>query len=381
MKHSLLYIFILAIMTGLLSCSKELEQDGGLVSDMPLVFSPTADWPQMGSGDLSGSGTRSGNGTWNGTGTGAVTKALVESAEDLKQYGISLFATATKGEDTYPVFNNDNLKFTGDSWNYDITKYWIPGASYSFAAFAPYAGTAGQGVKLSNGTVSVSATATAPSITITDYNSGKGNNFDARCEDLLYAAHFRDNTNASNYSAVPLQFEHLLSCITFYIRNATNYDIASIDNIKLGGLEYQCTINVSPDATYIEPIELGQLEDSSPYFTGERRPVTGETTPFLPKGMSEQQAKPLFDCTYLTVIPQNTFGKNDSENDINITLSFRVHYTAGDAGVEYTGNLSNIDNIPRWEAGKKYRYNITISSQDIIFQVQEVPWIEHEVEL
>lgn len=370
-------------MTGLLSCSMSLEQDGGLVSDMPLVFSPTADWPQMGNGNLSGSGTRSGNGTGNGTGTGAMTKALVESAEDLKQYGISLFATATKGGNTYPVFNNDNLKFTDGSWNYDITKYWIPGASYSFAAFAPYAGTAGQGVKLSNGTVTVSANPTAPSITIENYISGKDDDdgFDARCEDLLFAAYTRDNTDTSDYSAVPLKFEHLLSCITFYIRNATNNDIASIDNIKLGGLEYKCTINVSPNATYIVPIALEQSEDSSPYFTGDDRLLTGETSPFLPKGMSEQQAKPLFDCTYLTVIPQNTFGKNDSGDNINITLSFRVHNTPGDAGVEYTGNLSNIDNITEWEAGKKYRYNITISSQDIIFQVQEVPWIEHEVEL
>ena len=374
------------MMAGLLSCSKVLEQDGGLVSDMPLVFSPTADWPQMGNGNLSGSGTRSGNGTWNGTGTGAGTKALVESAEDLRQYGISLFATATKGGNTYTVFNNDNLKFNyiDGSWNYDITKYWIPGARYSFTAFAPYAGNVGTAGNISNGTVTQTGTATGPSISITGYNSGRvtsGAPFDARCEDLLYAEHNRNNTNASDYSAVPLKFEHLLSCITFYIRNATNNDIASIDTIKLGGLEYKCTINVSPDATYIEPIALGQSEDSSPYFTGDKRPLTGETSPFLPKGMSEQQAKPLFDCTYLTVIPQNTFGKNSSGNNINITLSFRVHYTAGDAGVEYTGNLSNIDNIPRWEAGKKYRYNITISSQDIIFQVQEVPWIEHEVEL
>ena len=104
-------------------------------------------------------------------------------------------------------------------------------------------------------------------------------------------------------------------------------------------------------------------------------------SPFLPKGMSEQQAKPLFDCTDLTVLPQYTFGKNDSGNEINITLSFRVHNSAGGAGVKYTGNLSNIDNIPKWEAGKKYKYNITISSKYITFQVQEVPWIKHEIEL
>ena len=367
MKHSLLYIFILAMIAGLLSCSKSsLEQDGGLVSDMPLVFSPTADWPQMGNGNLSGSGTRSGN----GTGTGAVTKALVESAEDLKRYGISLFATATKGEDTYPVFNNDNLKFTNDSWNYDITKYWIPGASYSFAAFAPYAGTAGQGVKLSNGTVSVSPTATEPSITITDYNSGKGNNFDARCEDLLYAAHFRDNTNEADYSAVPLQFYHLMSCITFYIRNASKEDILSVDNIRLTGLKYKGTVNVGLSTFGVQPTG-DVVGDSENYFAG--NDMTGTTgAPFLPKGMAEAQSKYLFDCENITVIPQILSGKK-------IKIKFIVNYSS--RSKEYTGDLSSIDDITSWEMGKKYRYNITISSDEIIFQVKEVEWIEHEIEL
>ena len=48
---------------------------------------------------------------------------------------------------------------------------------------------------------------------------------------------------------------------------------------------------------------------------------------------------------------------------------------------DYSGNLGTIEGITRWQPGKKYRYNITISSEDIIFQVSEIPWIEHNVEL
>ena len=357
-------------MTGLLSCSKSLEQDGGLVSDMPLVFSPTADWPQMGNGDLSGSGTRSGN----GTGTGAATKALVESAEDLKQYGISLFATATKGEDIYPVFNNDNLKFTGGSWNYDITKYWIPGASYSFAAFAPYATNSRDSKSISNGTVSSTGTETAPQITIANYISGKVSTgspqFDARSEDLLFATHLRDNTSSSDYSAVPLQFNHLLSCITFNIRNATNEDIISVTDIKLTGLLYKGSITYGTSGLSVEKDDaiVGESEN---YFAGNN--MTGTAgAPFLPKGMSEAQFKYLFDCDNLTVFPQTVWG-------CNIKIKFRVNYNS--RSKDYTGNLSSIDNITSWDMGKKYRYNITISSDEIIFQVQEIPWIEHEIEL
>ena len=83
--------------------------------------------------------------------------------------------------------------------------------------------------------------------------------------------------------------------------------------------------------------------------------------------------KYLFDCDNLTVIPQTVYGKS-------ITIKFTIKYTSSSI-VEYTGNLSNIDNIASWDKGKKYRYNITVSSEDILFQVIEVPWIEHEVEL
>ena len=349
----------MAITTALVSCSKDLEQDGGLLST-PLVFSPTTEWPEMEKGKASGNGT----------------KALINSANDLQDYGISLFATATKGGDTYPVFNNDELKFTDGAWNYDLTKYWIPGAKYSFAAFAPYAGTTNTGKKISNGAVSSTGTATAPAITIENYITGKVSTgspqFDARSEDLLFATYTRDNTSGSDYSAVPLQFNHLLSCITFYIRNATSNDIESVYNIKLLGLKYKGTINLNLTNATINATE-DVVGESDTYFTGSNRPTTEESTPFLPKGMSENDYNYLFDCNNLTVLPQTVYGKN-------IRIEFTIKYTSGTTA-KYSGNLSNIDDVTSWDKGKKYRYNITISSKDILFQVAEIPWIENEVEL
>ncbi len=351
----------MAITTALFSCSKSsLEQEGGLLSDIPVIFSPTADWPTIVQGDA----------------TNNRTKGLINDATDLQQYGISLFAAATQEENTYPVFYNEELKFNNGAWNYDITKYWIPGAKYTFAAFAPYASNTRASKNISNGTVSTTGTGTAPAITIANYISGKDSTgspqFDARSEDLLFATHLRDNTSSNDYSAVPLQFNHLLSCLTFYIRNATNNDIESVYDIKLTGLKYKGTINISlSDATINATEDVVGTSDT--YFAGSDRPVTGESTPFLPKGMSEKDYKYLFECNDLTVIPQIVYGKD-------ITVKFTIRYTSGST-VTYTGNLGNIDNIASWDKGKKYRYNITISSKDILFQVIEVPWIEHEVEL
>lgn len=351
------------MMSILLSCSKSsLEQEEGLLSETPLVFSPTAGWPEIANGSAASAGSG--------------TKTLVTSASELQQYGISLFATASKDANTYVVFNNDLLKYSNSTsaWNYDITKYWIPGARYSFTAFAPYAGNVGTAGNISNGTVTQTGTATGPSISITGYNSGRvtsGTPFDARCEDLLFASHIRDNTTGSDYSSVPLHFNHLLSCLSFKIRNATSTDIEAVENISLTGLQYKANINVSNiTATVIPTAET--VGESEGFFAGNNLTGTAEN-PFLPKGMSEEQSKDLFDCTDLTALPQTIYGKE-------IKIKFTVRYS-NSSSTDYTGNLGSIDAIASWEMGKKYKYNITISSKDIVFQVSEIPWIEHNVEL
>lgn len=351
------------MMSILLSCSKSsLEQEGGLLSEIPLVFSPTAGWPEIVNGSAAGAGSG--------------TKTLITNAAELQQYGISLFATASKDANTYAVFNNDLLKYSNSTsaWNYDITKYWIPGARYSFTAFAPYAGNVGTAGNISNGTVTQTGTATGPSISITGYNSGRvtsGAPFDARCEDLLFASHIRDNTTGSDYSSVPLHFNHLLSCLSFKIRNATSTDIVAVENISLTGLQYKANINVSNITAAVIPT-AETVGESEGFFAGNNLTGTAEN-PFLPKGMSEEQSKDLFDCTDLTALPQTIYGKE-------IKIKFTVRYS-NSSSTDYTGNLGSIDAIASWEMGKKYKYNITISSKDIIFQVSEIPWIEHNVEL
>lgn len=329
--------------------------------------------------------------------------SLINDATTLQSYAISLLGIATVASSNSAIFRNDALNYTESTWSYGTTpQYWIPTGIYKFAAFAPYASpsTAVVGAnlpadgknKLSNGTVSYTEENSIPTLTITGYNTGRvttgESTFDARSEDLLFAYVMRDNSNASDYSAVPLQMNHILSCLEFNVRNATNMDITSLNNISFGGHLYKCSINVSSNVPGVqieniplvvteEEIEGGTqdvTEDSSIYFTGDDR--TGDTeTPYLPKGMSETNFKPLFDCNTLTVLPQDVYEKD-------ITLKFTVHFGVEDTeGTEYSVDLSSIESVTRWSAGKKYTYNLTISSSNIIFQVVEVPWVEHNVEL
>ena len=362
MRYKIPYVFSLVLVAvlgaGLLSCSKgatEPEGPGAGSGTTPLAFSPMAGWPVVAQ-----SGTR----------------GLVTSAQELQSYDISLLSAAVLAGNTYGIFNNDVLTYstTAGEWGYENIRYWIPEAKYTFGAFAPYASTTSSGGKnISNGTVSNSGSATDPSITITDYITGKTNSFDARSEDLLYASYTRDNTYTSDYSAVPLQFNHLLACVSFYIRNTTDTDITHIDGIELVGHQYKCNIiNVGISSAVLTP-DSEVVDSGENYFDGEDRDGTAEV-PFLPKAMTEEQFKSLFDCENLTVLPQTVFGKG-------VQLKFTIHYSNSSEFVVYTGNLGSIESIPAWEQGKKYRYNITISSENIYFQLVEVPWIEHEIEL
>jgi hypothetical protein len=300
------------------------------------------------------------------------TKALVGSDEGLRTNAFSLLATLTNGRNTSAAFGNDKLYYdaTNSSWTYDIPKYWVPQSHYTFGAFWPYASSAES--QLTNGTVTYSADSGTPTLTITGYNTGKGNTFDARSEDLLYTTYSRDNTAANDYSPVPLQMGHLLSCLSFQVRNATSNPVTHITDISLTGLKYKFDLSVTPAQASITP-DGAVVGTDETYFSGEER--SGDnTTPFLPAGMSEAQFKPLYACTDLTVLPQDVYGNA-------VVLKFTVHFSGNSSGTEYSANLGTIESLTRWYPGKRYLYNFTISSKDILFQVSEVEWIEHNIKL
>ncbi len=355
-------IFILAV--GLLSCSKKGTEPGEEL-EIPMVFAPSVQWPQIANA--------------------APTKSLINSSSELQGYSISILANA-KGKDsqgndvTYPVFRNHRLDYEGGAWTYSPTKYWISGAKYSFSAFAPFAPTsnsaAGSKKILSNGTFNIEGTDQQPQLVITGYNTGKvSQEVDARNEDLLLAQVTRDNTTADDFSPVSLSFKHLLSCVAFNIRNATDTDITQVTDITLLGVAYGCDITVTPDYySIINSNEVTAAGASEHFQSADRTAPQGESY-FLPKGMSDKDFKPLFDCGELTLLPQLLYGNE------GIVLKFNVYYIGSGSPVAYKLKLGDIEEIKSWSEGKKYVYNMSITSEDILFQVVEVPWIEHEVEL
>ena len=312
-------------------------------------------------------------------------KSLIEDADDLQEYSISLLGTAKRNSTVSKVFGNRAMSFSS-GWSYGDPEYWIPGALYSFAAFCPYALPSGPTApsvlnkSLTNGTVTYTEDGNNPTISIAGYNTGKksdssqgaSDGFDARCEDLLFEKVTRDNTLANDYSSVGLQMEHLLACLEFCVRNATNEDIVKIYNISLTGLKYKCDIDIDCSTGAVVRVLKDRVSSEDTYFSGDD--IGDGSTAVLPKGMSNDSYEHLFDCDYLTVLPQDVRGEE-------IKLNFTVKFYNQEATVDYSVNLGKIESMIEWVKGMKYRFTLTISSQDIYFQVVEVPWVVHYVEL
>ena len=328
----------MVVMTMLLSCSKlggEFVVPGE-EGTMPLVFAPSTDWQPFTGVKSSGR------------------NLLVYDINDLKKYSISLLGSASLDEETYPVFSNQEFNWTEENgWGYSPLKYWINDASYQFSAFCPYIRES-----WSNGDVTISST--DPSIIIENYNTGWYSSGilskDSRSEDLLYAKASR-NTATDGYGAVSLNFEHLLSCVTFNIKNSSGRDITSISGINLKGLDYLCRIEINLTSATI----VNYTDEADTQFNG-----VDITT-----RLSNNSTIPLFDCTDLTVLPQSLYYAP-------IFLQFTVNYEEDDS-VPYELNLGNIEAIKEWEANKKYTYNLTISSSSIDFSVSIADWIEDRV--
>ena len=134
------------------------------------------------------------------------------TTETMKTAGFGVYGFVTNAVDgsdvTAPLFTNEHIYWDG-TWTYGTKQYWIDGATYDFAAIAPY------------GEYTVTAAATT-GVTLSFTNDG--------VTDLLYA-----QNNAAEHDTVGFTFKHLLSKVKFTFTNgydATN-TVISVKNIVI----------------------------------------------------------------------------------------------------------------------------------------------------
>ena len=269
---------------------------------------------------------------------------------DIQNGGFGVWATFSNSEQTnYPLMENTHVTYESGAWEYDDTKYWIDNTVFNFVAAYPY-DEAGNIFTFANNAVSLSVRET-PST-----------------EDYLLATATVD-TSAEGFdpgAAVELKFGHLLTNVNLQIwrdgGKHQNDDMrikkVTLSNIRKGGT-YSSSTNAWTSLTN-ETLDLKYENNNPTAFDGAA--IVNEDGSLTFGGTS---SKPFED---MLLLPQT---------NNNVSLKIEYELKRNNAADWETAELET--ELPiKWEVGKKYTYNVVLSSVKYItvyyIQTKVDPW-------
>ena len=236
---------------------------------------------------------------------------------------------------TAPLFANEQVKWTDGvdgaegAWKYAVTQYWIDGATYDFAAIAPY------------NSYKVTEAATT-GVTLDFTNNGE--------TDLLYA---QNNAVAgSAHSKVGFTFKHLLSKVKFTFTNgydATNTLIA-VKNIVINDTyaKGNAVLSVNTDKALTAAWTAVDADATLDLAFGDA--ITGG---YIAQGASEQSAESLL------IIP--------AAKTYSVTFNVELYYKNGDNNYTLVKTYSHdVPFAANFEFGKSYNVATTITYKNIV---------------
>ncbi len=244
------------------------------------------------------------------------------------------------------VFNGVSVTGTAgaDDWTYDVTRYWIPGQTYKFAAYAPSAVTGNGTIEpdFTNGALNFLGYTSSPLIQ----------------NDLIYATSGDIKTEdpiAMAPEKIQFQFSHLLSMIKFTFISGFGNDITvTVSDLKVSGM-----------------ISEGDYTGSTQTWTPGSNTVNVDA-PF--SEMAVQEAENTTDgnrsasSVDFAVIPQTIVGQDGTGTKVAVSFTVKVQdnkdqYIVGsaDAGVPVSAILPAYT----WTPGNRYNYNVTIKGENV----------------
>lgn len=268
---------------------------------------------------------------------------------DIQNGGFGVWATFSNSEQTnYPLMENTHVTYESGAWEYDDTKYWIDNTVFNFVAAYPY-DEAGNIFTFANNAVSLSVRET-PST-----------------EDYLLATATVD-TSAEGFdpgNAVELKFGHLLTNVNLQIwRDGGKHqnDDMRIKKVTLSNIRKGGTYSSSTDAwTSLtnETLDLKYENNNPTAFDGAAIVKDGSLT------FGGTPSKPFED---MLLLPQT-----------NNNVSLKIEYELLRQGAEDWETAELETELPiKWEVGKKYTYNVVLSSVKYItvyyIQTKVDPW-------
>ena len=158
------------------------------------------------------------------------------------------------GYDGNTVFNGVSVTSgdDGNTWNYMNTQYWVPGQSYKFAAMGPSGNDINTKLSFDYSTGHLKLT----DYEVTDLATGS--------KDLVYATATRDNSSATDYSAVSFTFGHIMSWIKIkFVHKMTSGYKITVSDVTVTGVQTKGTFN-GTDWNMANPATSATFENQEP---------------------------------------------------------------------------------------------------------------------
>ena len=272
--------------------------------------------------------------------TDVAAKSVVTGPSDIGSFSVWGWRTDNSSATPTPaeVFSATEVSRTGTSWTYEGTRYWMPENTYDFYALYPDTATLTTPDQSGKKAAESAAYDAAGNLTITGFDSTSGH-------DLMTAS----NTGLSGTNppqSVAFTFSHELALVSFYIQRGGLWEAE--DDIKV-------SVELSPISLKGKMIHnaeaslssWSELSASSSLHESEIM-LTAETPGEFIFNNTEEDA--------LLMIPQNIE---------SVVLS--VTYSSLKQEEQIRSVSITSTTVLEWEAGKQYRYTMTVQPNAIVF--------------
>ncbi len=266
------------------------------------------------------------------------TKAPVESKDDIKSFSVwGWYADDVAGTNPSIVFDNTEVYEEDAAWTYDGLQFWQSGKTYDFYALYPDTATLTTPDQSGNKAAESASYDAAGTLTVTGFDSTSGH-------DLMTAS----NTGLSGTNppqSVAFTFSHELALVSFYIQRGGLWEAE--DDIKVSvelspiSLKGKMIHNAEASLSSWSELSASSLHESEIMLTAE---TPGE---FIFNNTEEDA---------LLMIPQNIE---------SVVLS--VTYSSLKQEEQIRSVSITSTTVLEWEAGKQYRYTMTVQPNAIVF--------------
>lgn len=261
--------------------------------------------------------------------TGLQAKSIVEDVDGMESFTIWGWYSPQDVNST--VFDRVRVDNDGGLWSYGEPRYWLRGRTYDFFAVYPDAGT------LEQSGAGVACTEDG-AVTVRDFDARFGH-------DLMTACSL--DMSGDNPRPVPLDFSHMLTCVSFYVQRGSLWeadDIVTLEAASLSPVSVKGTLGydaVSGQASWSDTAAEGFTMDSPVELAS----GSGGEYIFRREGNGS-----------LFLLPQDIGAVR-----ISVTYSSRKY-----AEQMRSASLTTTT-IVRWEAGRRYTYTLTLQPDMIVF--------------